>query len=312
MGKTRIYNLLKKIYSSKYYDCCQKNREYSIELLKKQEFDIFHPTYYDDYFLNYLGNKPFVLTIHDMILEKLPEFFPIVYETMITKKKLAHKANHIIAVSQNTKKDIVEIWDIDPKKISVIYHGANLLDNENCKYLNIPDPFLLFVGTRNYYKNFLFFIHSISDVLIEKNLNLVCTGNYFNEEEIRLFEYLKIKERVHHYYANDMELSYLYKNAIALVFPSLYEGFGIPILEAFVNKCPVLLSNASCFPEIAGNAALYFDPKSTIEIQNQINNIIDNPSLREELILNGNIQLNSFSWEKASNETIKVYTDLLN
>jgi glycosyltransferase involved in cell wall biosynthesis len=306
-GKGRIYNYLKKINPTKYYDCYQKNREYSIELLKKQEFDIFHPTYYDDYFLDYLGNKPFVITIHDMTYEKFPEFFPIADKTAISKKNLALKASHIIAVSQNTKKDIIDFWGIDAKKISVIYHGANQLENRNGNHLNMPKDYFLFVGARNLYKNFIFFINSIADILIDKNLNLVCTGKPFSNDEIQLFEYLKIKDRIFHYYANELELASLYQNAIALVFPSLYEGFGIPILEAFVNSCPVLLSNTSCFPEIAGNAALYFDPKSNIEIQDLLNSIINNPTLREKLILYGEAKLKSFSWEKASSETIAVY-----
>jgi glycosyltransferase involved in cell wall biosynthesis len=92
-------------------------------------------------------------------------------------------------------------------------------------------------------------------------------------------------------------MAYLYKNAIAFIFPSMYEGFGIPILEAYANDCPVLLSNTSCFPEIAGKAALYFDPKSRCEIQHKINELINSNALRNELIVNGRTRLKKFSWE---------------
>jgi len=112
-GKGRLFNFLKGLTPSKYNDCYKLNREYSIELLKKQNFDIFHPTYYDDYFLDFIGKKPFVLTIHDMNYEKFPEFFPIADKTAMIKKKLAQKASHIISVSENTKKDIVSFWGID-------------------------------------------------------------------------------------------------------------------------------------------------------------------------------------------------------
>jgi glycosyltransferase involved in cell wall biosynthesis len=309
-GKGRLFNLLKVMNPSKYYDCYQMNREYSIELLKRQNFDIFHPTYYNDYFLEFIGKKPFVITIHDMTYEKFPEFFPIADKTSMMKKKLAQKASHIICVSENTKKDIISFLGIDEKKISVIYHGVSSIENNECSYIDIPKDYMLFIGAREGYKNFLFFIHSIAGTLIGNNINLICTGKPFSNEEIELFQNLNINNRVFHHYANDSEMAFLYKNAIAFIFPSLYEGFGIPILEAFANDCPVLLSNTSCFPEIAGEAALYFDPKSSVEIQNQISSILNSTDSRTELINKGIERLKLFSWENACNATVEVYNGI--
>ena len=124
-GKGRLFNFFKTIKPSKYFNCYQINKEYSIALLKTMDYDIFHPTYYDDYFLEYIGNKPFVLTIHDMTYEKFPEFFPLNDKTAKIKKNLAQRATHIIAVSENTKKDIIEFWGIDNEKVSVIYHAVS-------------------------------------------------------------------------------------------------------------------------------------------------------------------------------------------
>lgn len=123
--KSILARFIRKINRVKYIESYNFNKNLTIKLLKKQDFDVFHPTYYDDYFLDFLGNKPFVLTIHDMIHELYPEMFN---DQRITAKKaiLAKKANHIIAVSENTKKDIVEILGIPDRKITVIHHAMNL------------------------------------------------------------------------------------------------------------------------------------------------------------------------------------------
>lgn len=311
-GKGRLFNLCSSINPKKYKSCYRENLEYSIELLRNQDFDVFHPTYYDDYFLDLLKNKPFVLTIHDMTYELFPEFFPVNDRTRFIKKKLAHKANHIIAVSENTKKDIIEFYGINDDKISVVHHGASI-SNET-KILNNKEfdfKYFLFVGIREGYKNFLFLIHSICDIMIHQNINLVCTGQAFNDKEIKLFEDLNISGRVLHKYVDNFELSSLYKNAIALIFPSLYEGFGFPIVEAFANDCPVLLSNTDCFREIAGDAALYFNPKCIDEIRSGIFNILKSDYLRKELIAKGKATLGKFSWENSATETLQVYKKVI-
>ena len=127
-GKRKLFKLLSEFNSQKYLECSFLNKKLSIEHLKNQDFDIFHPTYYDDYFLQYLGNKPFVLTIHDMIHEIYPE---ITNNPKISEQKasLAKCASHIIAVSERTKKDIIDILGVSPNKISVVYH-ANSLTNK--------------------------------------------------------------------------------------------------------------------------------------------------------------------------------------
>jgi glycosyltransferase involved in cell wall biosynthesis len=306
-GKGRIFNLLKSVYPSKYYDCYQTNRECSIGLLKRQDFEVFHPTYFDDYFLEFIGKKPFVLTIHDMTHEKFPEFFPITDKTGMKKKKLAQKASHIISVSENTKKDIISFWGIEEEKITVIYHSVNLIENSDYSHISIPKDYVLFIGARNGYKNFLFFIYSIAGIIISNNISLICTGIPFSNEEIELFKNLNISDRVFHHYASDSEMVYLYKNAIAFIFPSLYEGFGIPILEAFANDCPVILSNTSCLPEIAGDAALYFDPKECNEIRAQVIRITNDRTLRRELIEKGRARLVHFSWEKFITKHEDIY-----
>jgi hypothetical protein len=151
-GKHRLSNLI--------------NKPYSIIALKKQNYDIFHPTYYDPYFLEYIGNKPFVLTVHDMIHEKFSWMFPPNDKTTEHKRLLVEKASKIIAVSECTKKDLVELFGTDESKIEVVYHGNSLFPKSNIKIsYDIPNKYLLFVGNRDLYKNFERFIKSISDIL---------------------------------------------------------------------------------------------------------------------------------------------------
>jgi len=290
------------------------NKFYAIKRLNNSRFDIFHPTYYDPYFLQYLRKKPFVLTIHDMIHELYFENIYKAHSTIIeSKKTLAKQANKIIAVSENTKNDIIRLLEIDENKISVIYHGSSLTIDENY-WEKLPDNYILFVGDRHTYKNFQFFLQSISPLLIkDKDLFLICAGSLpFNKTESELILKIGVEHRVvHKKIDSDIALANLYRNALCFVFPTLYEGFGIPVIEAFSCGSPVLLSNRSSLPEIGGEAAIYFDPNNTESIQESVKKVIYNKVLAENLRTQGYLQLKKFSWYECANQTINVYMDVL-
>lgn len=284
------------------------NQYYSKHSITTNNFDLFHPTYYDNYFLNKL-KKPFIITVHDLINIKFKDTFNIDDEIGFQMRRLINKANRIIAISENTKKDLIEIFNINPDKIDVIYHGYN--KKNSLKSENIIKKFgqyILFVGARSQYKNFKILAEAISKLLkTEKNLKLVCVGRPFNNEENLLLSKLGIANQTKALYVNEDTLNDLYSNALLFVYPSLYEGFGMPILEAFANNCPVCLSNTSCFPEIAGNAGAYFDPHDQESVLFAVKNVIYNNSYAEKLVLAGQERLKSFSWEKAAKETISSY-----
>jgi len=310
-GKKRLYSFIEKKYPKRYPDFFKINREESIKRLKSRDYDIFHPTFYDDYFLDYIGNKPYVLTVHDMIIELFPEF--INTPDFIKRKKiLVDNASHIIAVSQNTKRDITNVFGTPPDKISVIYHGASLLDNQENPG-NLPEKYLLYVGDRRLgYKNFAFFISSIQPILLKnKKLHIVCTGDKFTEEETHFFKSLNIDKQIIIKFIDDKQMYSLYNNAIVFVYPSYYEGFGIPILEAFQAGCPVILSNSSCFPEVAADAGLYFNYKSPQDLRNVIENLMKDHTIRAEYINKGKLRLKNFSWEKSASRTVDVYREIL-
>lgn len=283
------------------------NRHCDWNAIKFNEFDIFHPTYYSPYFLNTLKRrqKPFVLTIHDMTFERYPQDVLIYDRTIQHKRRLATEANHIIAVSENTKRDIVELLGIDPSKISVVHHGIRPV----CEKLSpIFDCYVLYVGERKGYKNFFQWLSAVRPLLVaDPTLKVVCTGNAFTSSELKLFKKWNIDESLIHISANDIELASLYRHAICFVFPSHYEGFGIPILEAFSNNCPVCLSNASCFPEVAGDAALYFNPNDAQSMYDTLQELIASETLRNELSIKGNKRLREFSLEKMVEQTCDVY-----
>jgi glycosyltransferase involved in cell wall biosynthesis len=287
------------------------NKIDSIIQCAKGKYDIFHPTYYDPYFLK-INKKPFVLTIHDMIHEKFAEYLNKENKIVEFKKGLAYKADHIIAVSNNTKNDILQYYDrINPDKISVIYHGNSLIYKEDINSIKTIKNYLLYTGERTRYKNFYKFIDAVSDLLIDHDIDLVCTGSKFTQSELSLFKQKKISLHVHNIYVKDSEMFSLYRNALAFIFPSLYEGFGIPILEAFAAECPVVLSNSSCFPEIAGDGGAYFDPNDIDSIKTEVENVIIDSDLRTGLINKGNERIKLFNWKNSADETAKVYRSLI-
>ena len=295
------------------YILAKVNKLYSICKIIFSNYDIFHPTYYDPYFLKYL-RKPFVITIYDMIHEKFPEYFKDSKRLIENKKKLAFKASRIIAISESTKKDIIEIYGIESGKIDVIYLASSFsLSAKKPKIRTLDFPYILFVGKRGLYKNFKNYIFAFSKVSkVHEDFKTICIGGgNFTDEEIDMFKKLEILDKVTQISASEEELWDYYSNSKMFVFPSEYEGFGLPILEAFSAKTPCLLSNKSSFPEVAKKAALYFDPKNQDEIIKRILQIIESESLKKQLIEKGESRLNFFSWTKTISATENVYKAVL-
>lgn len=280
-------------------------------VIKKGDFDIFHPTFFDDYFLPFLGKKPFVITVHDMI----PEIFSIDHSQAKQKLAVIPKAAHIIAVSGQTKKDLVRIMNVPEEKVSVVYHGTDEEPYIPSSTPPIAEEYILYVGGRYVYKNFTAFCKSCVGVLKRHpQLKIVCTGVPFSPEEIQLFESLGIKDRmVHRFVQTRQELFDLYHYAITFVYPSKYEGFGIPILEAYKADCPVMLNRASCFPEIAGDAAVFFDlnsEKSDFEEQFETLYRLTGDE-RGELIQRQRERMKLYSWSKSAAQLADVYKEVL-
>lgn len=294
------------------------NSEYRDKLFREANYDVFHPTYYNPYFLSMIYEKPFVITVHDMIHELFPQMYPIddINSQMTThwKMSLLSRADKIIAVSENTKRDILSLTGIPEEKITVVYHASSIRPNMGVACdINLPDYYILFVGERIRYKNFVPFVRAIAELLRKnRNLYLVCAGGRdLTDPEKQLFTELSIYGQVLQFTVDDETLAYLYSKAIMFAFPSLYEGFGMPILEAFSCGCPVILSEASSFPEVAGEAALYFNPTDIESIKYAVERVLYDSELRERLVNAGLQRVVNFSWDKTASETMAVYKTLL-
>ena len=299
-GKQRLFNLF--------------NKPNSILKLKQQNFDVFHPTYYDPYFLNYIGSKPFVLTVYDMIHEKFNDMFLENDTTSKNKRLLCKKASKIIAISQSTKKDLTELFGIDEAKIEVVYLGNSMvLGDVIVSDMEVPKKYILFVGSRGGYKNFDRFVRSAASLLNDNaDLSVVCVGGgKFNSNELNLFKKLNVESKLFQFNLDDNLLAQFYAKALMFLFPSLYEGFGIPILEAFACQCPLVCSNTSSLPEIAGDGAEYFDPYSEESIYNAIKTVLVDDVKKELLVKNGTERLKYFSWEETAKQTKNFYESVI-
>lgn len=310
-GKARLFLYYQRMHGNNFVHV---NKNNSIKLLKEGDFDIFHPTYFDDYFLDYLNGKPFVLTIHDMIPELYPQYFDRNDLQVRMKQKLAPLASAIIAVSETTKKDILRFLDVPEEKIHVIYHGANIIASSIDKPL-FDFPYLLYVGERHFYKRFNEWLREVAVFLNRhKDVKVVCTGRPFSDEETCIMDSLNVRDSFIHYFVeNDAQFYSLYHNSIAFVYTSEYEGFGIPILEAYQAGCPVMLNKASCFPEVAGDAAIYFtimpEGSDFAEKMEMIYRLT--PDAKESLLKKQRERLKLYSWTKAAEQLTKVYRNIL-
>lgn len=273
-------------------------------------------------------NLKTTVTIHDLAFKYFPQFFPrkdLRRLNLFADFAIKH-SDKIIAVSNSTKKDILKFYpDIKEDKIKVIYHGFDSeLFNKNYSEEIINSTllkfnpaiagqnfkYILYVGALQPRKNLEILIEAFERVKKEKpDLKLVLAGG-------KAWMWDKILERISHSaYRNDIiitgtvpfeDIAVLYRNADVFVFPSLYEGFGIPILEAFASKVPVICANNSSLPEVGGDAALYFDGKNPEDLASKIKNVLDDEDLKNDLIKKGEIQIKKFSWEKCAKETLEV------
>lgn len=285
-------------------------KPYSLMRIRRGSYDIFHPTNFDTYGIASLGRRPMVITYHDTNFVSTHN--PNRRMARLQQLSLA-RANRVIAVSENTRRDIINHFDINPDKISVIYHGVSTLPNDVFAKIKAPAfPYILYVGLRHSFKNFHNFIRAFALIAQQyPEVEIICTREPFNADEQKLFHQLGIAKRMHIITADEATLACLYSNALLFIFPSCYEGFGMPILEAMAYGTPCALSNASCFPEIAANAALYFPPDDIHAIASTISELLSNNSLRKTMRQRGFKRAALFTWEKCVEQHINLYKSML-
>lgn len=271
------------------------------------------------------GNIPTLLTVHDISFAFFPEVYPEPLVTYLNKvvPRSVKKATHILADSQATKNDLVHVWQVDPTKITVLYSGvddrfqpvrdAQKITAVRQKY-NLGDaPYLLSVGTVQPRKNYQMLIRAFAPVAQEQPHNLVISGGkgWLYDEMIAEIERQGLNGRVHFIgFVDDDDLPTLYSDADLFVMPSLYEGFGIPILEAMGCGVAVLSSNASSLPEVVGDTAVCIPPNDQAAWTRNIFHLLNNPEQRQQQIIAGFEQTKTFSWQKSARQLLEIYQQL--
>jgi glycosyltransferase involved in cell wall biosynthesis len=287
------------------------NEKFTENFINKDKIDIIHPTYYD--LIKYQNLKiPKILTVYDLTHEKFPEFYGLPKNNKI-KQEALNIANYYLCPSECTKKDLIEIYNIDEKKIFVVYWAPFLKKNINIFNQNIKDNFILFVGNRHKYKNAYKFLEAFyTNKFLKENYKIIFFGGgNFNSYEKELIKKFKFENKVKLVTGSDEKLIELYQKATLMVYPSLYEGLGLPILEAMVHGCPVATSYSSGMIEAGGNAVEFFDPNSIQSISASIMKIVDSLHYSNNLIKLGFEHVKNFTWLKCTKETFNIYKKII-
>ncbi|MCS6815185.1 MAG: glycosyltransferase family 4 protein [Cyanobacteria bacterium] len=277
--------------------------------------DIIHPTYY-----SLLTNQafarvsyPLVITVWDMITERFAADLDPLGTITECKRQAVHAAQAILCISEHTRQDLLERYPHLEAKTTVTYLATDLHPSMVSAAPVTPrQPYLLYVGGRRGYKNFDGLLQALAVIVQNyRDLTLCVVGSPFSAEEQAHIAALRLGDRIHHAgLVDDRCLATLYHHSLALVYPSLYEGFGIPPLEAMVCGTVAIAANCASIPEVVGDAGLLFDPKQPDELIDQLLWVLNNPSERDRLIAKGQQRASQFSWQKTAAETMAVYQSL--
>ncbi len=287
--------------------------------------DLYHSP---DFVLPPTGRAPALLTVHDLSFLRVPQFFVPGFREYLERavSRAVRKARHILADSESTRRDLIELMAVAPERVSVLYPGVEprfrpvkdveLLDAVRARYA-LPERFILGLSTLQPRKNFDGLIKSYHRLLQDKcnqpefeSLHLVIAGGrgWMYEETLTLVKRLRLGSRVHFPgFVADADLPSLYSLALVFAFPSWYEGFGLPVLEAMACGTPVVAADNSSLPEVMGQAGILVDAGDTDALTEALARLACDDSLRAELVNAGYEQACGFTWEAAAKRLLAVY-----
>ncbi len=312
--KTDSYKVKKVVMDARWYS--SKEQLIVPRVIKNQKVDLMHFPHFNVP-LGY--NQKFIVTIHDLIIDHFPDsrasnlpVWKYKIKLIAYKKILSHavsKAQKIIVPSKFVKTDLMGLYQVPADKISVIYEGYFLdktQESIDISRFKIKKPFLLYVGAAYPHKNLEKLINVFHQINKNKKYQLVLVGrtDEFYQELIKKTDSSDI---IFTGFISDSELKGLYQQALVYVFPSLYEGFGLPPVEAQAHKLPVVASNRSSLPEVLGDSVVYFNPEDGNDMTEKIQSVLNNQTLRQELIAKGLENITRFSWERMVDETLALY-----
>ena len=290
------------------------------QFYKASNARIFHSTYFST--IASPKTLKFV-TVYDMIYEIFESQAPSKWAEQVlhNKRKSIENADQIICISESTKQDLLKFFpSLIEEKIAVIYPGISILSRDNLNdssteiskkygYQFSRQGYFLVVGKLDGYKNFQLIVDLLNQNEKARNFKFLCVGSGKTSKVREIASHNYPENFIFIDFVKDEELALLYHNAIGLIYPSLYEGFGLPVVEAMSNSCPVACSSASSLPEAGGDAAFYFDPLSTAELYERLIDLMD--CNRDQLIIKGLAQAQKFSWEKTVSAQESLYRKML-
>ncbi len=295
--------------------------------LKKQNIQIYHGLSNEIPFNINKTKIKTVVTIHDLIFKHYPDTYSF-FDRLIYDYKFKYAcktADKIIAISNNTKADIIKFYNIREEKIEVIYQACNQVyykqktdsdDSNVLRKYQLPDDYILYVGSVEKRKNLKTLLKAYKnlDEKINTPLVIIGRGGKYMHECRQLLKNERVKNKI--YWLDNLEdnsdLHSIYRKSLMLVYPSLYEGFGLPVVEALLSKTPVITSNVSSLPEAGGPDTIYINPLKDDELANAILEVLNNPELRNKMINSGyNYAVQNFDREKVTNQVVDCYNKLL-
>lgn len=275
------------------------------------KYHIFHPTYYSSLVKRSWDSYdcPIVVTVYDMIHEKFADIMDPTGKHREEKRQAVMAAQAVLCISEHTKRDLLECYAVPESKITVTYLAADLNVTQAHGPEPVPQrPYFLYVGSRAPYKNFAGLLEALSKIA---ETALCVVGPALIGEEQQQIADLGLSGRIEYYgYASDAQLAKLYRCSLAFVYPSLYEGFGIPPLEAMQCETPVVAANTSSLPEVVGEAGLLFDPQRPTDLPEILRALANGSIAREKFIARGHERARQFTWNKTVASTVEVYRSL--
>jgi len=281
-----------------------------------REFDILHWVHYGpSQIAERLRDEgiPYVVTVHDLIHEIYGA--PNGLLDRQARQRSYDQASAIICVSDNTRKDLLKEYELDADKVHVVHHGSSIHNTSSSEVSHHQGQYFLYVGPRSGYKNFPALFPGLKAVLVKyPQIKLRIVGNFLSEEEKAEIKQFGLREMViEEGRVNDDRLSQLYRSAIALLHPSLHEGFGIPLVEAMSCGTVPIATHSTCVPEVVGDAGIHVDPSRVEDgFRDAMLELLSDPNYREHCLSASRERAKAFSWECAASKTMEIYSKVLN
>jgi len=289
-------------------------------LIYKLKPDLVHFTHFNKPILYF---KKSIVTIHDLIKHfskgkdtttKNQFLYQIKYFFYLILTRITISQNQIIVPSNYWRDFLIKKYHLKNSQVITTYEAVDpnfLVNIKNEAIVKTPKNYLVYTGNLYPHKNIIVVLKALQK-LPDIKLKIICARDFFSEKLSKQIDRLKLKKQVEMLgYLDDQQFKEVYKNALALVHPSLMEGFSLTGLEAMALNCPVISSNSSCLPEIYGDSVLYFDPNNSVKLVEKINQLKDDQKLRQKLINLGHQQIKKYSWDKTAKETMAIYEKLL-